>query len=89
MPKTPPNISTILDEQGRVIQWPARPKVKQEVLDYLLEKVEVDKKYSEREINVLLDQYHLFNDAALLRREMIGRRMLKRTRDCTAYWKEA
>ncbi len=44
-------------------------------------------KYTEKEVNALLNQYHTFNDPALLRREMVERKLLARMRDGSAYWR--
>ncbi len=75
-------------KDGQITLWPSKKhKVKQQlVLDFLLEKIDPQKQYTEKEISQLLNQHHTFGDAALLRREMIGRQMLQRKNDCSAYW---
>ena len=45
------------------------------------------KKYSENEVNEILDRHHSFNDIALLRRELISRKFLSRKDDGSEYWK--
>jgi hypothetical protein len=40
---------------------------------------------TEREVSARLDAWHLFGDAAQLRRSMVGARMLTRKPDCTEY----
>ena len=41
----------------------------------------------EKEINLILDQIHSFNDTPLLRRELVGRGFLSRKDDGSQYWK--
>jgi len=55
-------------------------------LAYLFEKFDSEKKYTEKEVNELLNQHHSFGDPAMLRRELFEKKMLRRTLDCRAYW---
>ncbi len=80
------NIQRYIDNEGKIILWPSKPARKMAVLEYLVAKFEKEKKYSEKEVSELLNQHHIFGDAALLRREMVGRKLLDRTKDCRAYW---
>lgn len=85
-------LENYLDSQGRITEWPSKRnkgRFQQRVLEYLADRFEVGITYSEKEINALLNQYHTFNDPALLRREMVERRLLERTRDGRAYWRTA
>lgn len=82
------DISTLLDDMGRVKRWPKKKQDKINVLRYLQDKFEVGVKYSEKEINEILKEWHLFNDHALLRREMYDRYLLNRTIDGREYWLE-
>ena len=81
------SIEHLLDEFGLVIRWPKKPSQKQTVIEYLSTKFDSDKNYSEKEINLILEQSHSFNDIALLRRELIGRGFLSRKDDGSRYWK--
>ena len=45
------------------------------------------KKTPEKEINGIIDKYHLFNDTPLLRRELVSREFLAREDDGSVYWK--
>ncbi len=87
----PTDLSNYLDAHGRVKKWPSRQhkKLQRAVLEYLTAKFEFGKKYSEREVNALLNQHHTFGDPALLRREMIEAQLLSRKRDGSAYLKSA
>ncbi|MDF5725661.1 MAG: DUF2087 domain-containing protein [Rhizonema sp. PD37] len=56
------------------------------VLEYLALKFEVGITYTEKEVNTLLNQHHLFGDPALLRRELFENGLIDRKRDGSAYW---
>ena len=77
----------LIDEFDKIIKWPKKPIDKESVVKFLSTKFEGNKKYSEKEINQIIDQFHLFNDIPLLRRELISRRYLSRTDDGAEYWK--
>ena len=81
------SIEHLLDEFGLVIRWPKKSSQKQMVIEYLSTKFNSDKNYSEKEINLILEQSHSFNDIALLRRELIGRGFFSRKDDGSRYWK--
>jgi len=76
------------DKEGKFHSFPGkRQKEKQTLmLEYLASKFEVGKKYSEKEINNILNQYHSFKDPATLRRLMFGKKLLNRTVDGRVYW---
>lgn len=77
-----------LDGEGRFESMPGkRQKRKQALmLECLAEKFEPGKKYSESEVNEILNRYHTFNDPASLRRFMFGSKLLGRTIDGRTYW---
>jgi len=56
------------------------------VLEYLFEKFDAEKNYTEREVNEILNQHHTFGDPAMLRRELFEKKMLRRTLDGRTYW---
>lgn len=89
VPPADPLLEHYLDEQGRVVEWPPKQKAEhqQAVLDYLVSFFEVDRTYNEREVNDLLKAHHLFEDWAMLRREMFERGMLRREKDGRKYWR--
>ena len=81
-----------MDNAGRVTQWPSarRGKGLQEiVIEYMAQKFEIGRRYTEREVNDILNASHTFGDAALLRREMYERGYIQRLKDGSAYWREA
>jgi len=81
------SIDRLLDESGLVLRWPKKPVQKQVVLEHLSTKFDLNKNYTEKEVNLVLDQSHSFNDTPLLRRELIGRGFLSREDDGSRYWK--
>ena len=77
----------LVDEFDKIIRWPKKPSDKETVISFLSAKFKFDKKYSEKEINEIINEFHTFNDIALLRRELISRRYLSRTDNGSKYWK--
>lgn len=79
-------VARYLDAAGRVVMYPSKWKAKQLVLAYLSSKFEVDREYTEREVNQLLQEHHTFSDWAVLRRDLFEAGYLGRTLDGTRYW---
>ncbi len=77
-----------LNENGKFHSFPGKRQKKKQalILQYLASKFEVGKKYSEQEVNDILNEYHSFNDPATLRRLMFGSRLINRTLDGREYW---
>ncbi len=67
-----------LDNDGAIVAWPEKEGDKRLVLEYLATRFSPGRDYAEREVNDLIVAHHRFNDYALLRREMIDRRLLTR-----------
>ncbi|WP_342555552.1 metalloregulator ArsR/SmtB family transcription factor [Paenibacillus sp. FSL R7-0652] len=63
-------------KDGRLRQIPAQYKKKLVVLEYLVEQLEFGRKYSEKEINTFIQNYH--EDFATLRREFIMHQFMYR-----------
>lgn len=81
-------LKNFLDEQGRLISYPAKKKMKIISLMYLAEKFEANKIYTEKEVNYILLDNTVFGDYALLRRELFNNRFMNRKNDGSSYWKE-
>ncbi len=77
-----------IDEEGKFNRMPGkRQKKKVELmLQCLAQKFESGKKYTEMEVNEILNRHHSFNDPATLRRLMFGSRLIDRTLDGKSYW---
>ncbi len=77
-----------LNEEGKFDRFPGKKQKKKQalMLQFLAQKFESGKKYSEMEVNEILNQYHSFNDPATLRRLMFGSKLINRTLDGKSYW---
>ena len=77
----------LINEFDAIVRWPKKPSDKVIVIKHLSTKFEYDKKYTEKEVNTLIEKFHLFNDIPPLRREVVSKRMLSRKDDGSEYWK--
>ena len=80
-------IEQFLDSSGKITQLPQKQKARVALLEYLAEKFEPDRMYSEREVNALCTEWHTFGDYFLLRRELVDHGLLCRERDGSRYWR--
>ena len=80
-------MNKLINEFDKIIRWPKKPSVKKIVINWHSNKFKGEIKYSEKEVNEILDRHHSFNDVALLRRELISRKFLNRKDDGSEYWK--
>ena len=80
-------MNKLMTECYEIIHWPKKPSEKEIVIQFLSNKFEYDKKYPKKEVNKIIDKFHLFNDIALLRRGLISRKILFRKDDGSEYWK--
>ena len=80
-------MKNLVNELGEIIRWPKKPSDKEIVIQFLSTKFEIDRRYSEKEVNEVLGEHHLFDDIPLLRRELISRGLLSRTDNGSKYWK--
>ena len=77
----------LINEIEGIVRWPKKPSDKQIVIKWLSTKFKFEKQYSEKEVNTIIEVHHSFNDIALLRRELISRRLLERKNNGSIYWK--
>ena len=77
----------LINEFDSIVRWPKKPSDKEKVIQFLSTKFEYEKRYTEKGINTIIDKFHLFEDIALLRRELVSRKKLDRTDDGSSYWK--
>ena len=95
-------VQPFLDDQGRVAHFSTKLKEQQMVLAYLINKIAMDRSYTEREITQLIDDWvnpdarkrRLYGvDAVTLRRALIEEitlpSRLRRTSDGAKYWRES
>lgn len=86
--KLPENLHRFLNRDGLLVVWPRTPTDQKNLLDYLVEKFERNHLYTESEVNELLNRWHTFEDAAILRREMVDYGYMGRTSSGDRYWRE-
>jgi len=77
----------LINEFDEIMRWPKKLPDKENVINWLSTKFTFDQKYTEKEVNEILDRHHLFNDTPLLRRELISRKYLVRKDDGSKYWR--
>lgn len=80
-------LKSFIDENGRFKQWPSKRKKQILMLEFMAEKFEIGIDYTEKEVNEILNNFHTFNDSAILRRELFEQNFLVRTEDGSRYWK--
>lgn len=64
--------------------FPSKEKRNRIVLQHLLSRFEINKKYTEREINEVLKS--VYGDFATIRRYFIDYGFMERNKDCSKYW---
>lgn len=69
---------------GRLKEIPAQRKKREAVLRRILSEFQPGKRYSEKQVNTIIRQFH--EDTATLRRELVGYGWLKR--EGGVYWRE-
>ncbi len=77
------------DEFGRLVRLPNKLSVQRVVMWSLWTRFASARKYSEKEVNAILNAWHTFHDQATLRRELVNMKLLGRKPDGSRYWKEA
>lgn len=77
-----------LDNQGRVKYLPMKKNTEglMAILLYFATKFDLGKTYTEAEVNAIIEEWTHDKDYATIRRELIGRNLLARESDGSAYW---
>ena len=70
-------------QYGKLKSIPAQKKKERIILEELLKAFEPGRIYTEREVNIILADYH--DDFCTLRRDMIGEHLMER--DKNGYWR--
>ena len=81
-------LKNFLDGDGRLRQYPSKYKLKVMALFYLSSKFEPGRRYTEKEVNEVLNQWHTFSDWSMLRRDLYDREFFGRNVDGSEYWLE-
>lgn len=80
-------LKNYLNSDGQLITWPSKNRTQMSALYYLSGHFEWGKHYSEKEINDILNNLHIFGDPALLRRELYEKKFIDREDTGGKYWK--
>lgn len=70
-------------EYGKLKSIPTQKKKERIVLEEIVKAFEPDRQYTEREVNIILADFH--DDFCTLRRDMVGEKLLNR--DMQIYWR--
>lgn len=81
-------LQNFITEDGKLKQYPSKKPLRMLALAYLASRFEHGKRYTEKEVNEIIKQWHTFSDHELLRREMYTWHFMDRERDGSAYWLE-
>ena len=81
-------LASYYDSEGRLLQYPSKKPMRIIVLIKIAEQIDMDRKYTEKEINEIIRQNIAFTDIELIRREMFQYRLIGRLRDGSEYWAE-
>ena len=81
-------LKPFMNESSQLVVLPAKYKKKLIAYYYLASKIVIGKRYTESDINDILNQWTVFHDPATLRRELYNKHLLNRTEDGKYYWKE-
>ncbi|HQA68623.1 MAG TPA: metalloregulator ArsR/SmtB family transcription factor [Aggregatilineales bacterium] len=77
-------VENFSDRDGRLKALPAQYKKLMAILRYVVQAFEPGRRYSEKEVNEILAQYH--EDTARLRRELVEAGMMRREGGGGEYW---
>jgi hypothetical protein len=77
------------DAQGRLLHWPHKRAEQVLALWGLWLRFDAKRRYSEREVNEVINAHHAFGDHCLLRRELVELKLLERTPGGEQYRKVA
>lgn len=79
-------LQTYLTPAGRIKAFPSQQKKFQVILRHVVEVFESGQRYSEKQVNDMLRQFH--DDTAELRRSLVEYRLMKREGGGRDYWRE-
>lgn len=85
-PGLPPELAPFTDRAGRLKQWPVKEKYQRLAIATLATRFEPGVRYTERQVNLILRDWHTFGDWALLRRLLYEWGYLDRDPAGSAYW---
>ncbi|MCC5912259.1 MAG: DUF2087 domain-containing protein [Clostridiaceae bacterium] len=71
-------------KNGKVNTFPSKEKKKIIILQYMINKFQANKKYSEKEVNEIIKS--MLDDYVTVRRYLIQYGFMDRNKDCSEYW---
>lgn len=77
-------IKNYFDNSGHLKEFPSKEKRKIIVLNHIINNFQLDRKYTEPEVNRILER--IFEDYVSLRRALIEYGFMDRKTDCSLYW---
>ncbi|HWQ13575.1 MAG TPA: DUF2087 domain-containing protein, partial [Roseiflexaceae bacterium] len=81
------DLRRFMDRRGRITMFPTRTRDQLMVLEYLTERFELGRTYSEKEVNDIIARHLSYDDYVTIRRELYDRMFLGRERDGSRYWR--
>ena len=81
-------VDNFYDENGKLVQYPSKRPMRMIALRKIALHFEVNRTYTEKEVNNIIKNCILFTDIELIRREMIEHGFMNRLRDGSQYWLE-
>ena len=90
VPDLPSHLLPHFDWKGRLTSLSAgkgSESINHEIYEIIARSFPVEGHFTELQVNKLLNELHTFRDASALRRELVDRGYVGRTRDCRDYWK--
>jgi len=80
-------LARFLDQQGRIKQIPSKMKIRKMIYQYLADKFEDDRIYTEKEVNGIISEWSTTNDYFTLRRGLIENGLFGRNLSGSEYRK--
>lgn len=81
-------LSNFLDKENKLVSIPSKKKMKIFALLYFASKFELGKKYTEKEVNAIINEFCAFKDPATIRRDLFNYKFLNRENNGQSYWLE-
>lgn len=81
-------LAAYYDSEGRLSQYPSKKPMRVLALTKIAECFDVERKYTEKEVNEIIRQSISFSDVELIRRELFQHKLIGRLRDGSQYWRE-
>lgn len=75
----------VFDGEARITRWPGKRSQQELCLWFLWSRIPVRETFTERGISGLLNTLHVFEDPALLRRDLVDLGLMRRNRDGSDY----